>query len=84
MAAKAEAPEDSSEEPAEYKINFTVAEDQHTKTGAKIWIVKPETELSKDVFVKIKRKFATLDGYYSSFKHGFIFSYDPTEKLRIA
>lgn len=84
VAAKAEAPEDSSEEPAEYKINFTVAEDQHTKTGAKIWIVKPETELSKDVFVKIKRKFATLDGYYSSFKHGFIFSYDPTEKLRIA
>lgn len=56
----------------------------HTKTGAKIWIVSPVAELNKQDFAEVKRKFATLQGFYSSFKHGFIFKYDPTEKLGIA
>lgn len=65
-------------------VNFEVTEDTHTKTGAKIWIVKPDTELSKQDFTEVKRKFATLQGFYSSFKHGFVFKYDPTEKIETA
>ena len=69
-------------EPKKENISYTITEDQHTQTYAKIWIVKPEKELNKSDFTEVKRKFATLQGYYSSFKHGFIFKYDPTEVLQ--
>lgn len=62
-------------------IKYTVIEDVHTKTGERLFIVKPDTELPREDFVEVKRKFATMQGYYSSFKGGFIFKYDPTEKL---
>ena len=68
--------------PEKESINYTITEDQHTQTGAKIWIVKPEKELSKTDFAQVKRKLATIQGYYSTFKHGFIFKYDPTETLQ--
>lgn len=64
------------------KLYYSVTEDVHTKTGDKIWIVKPERVLNKVDFLEIKRKFAVLNGFYSSFKHGFIFKYDPTEVLQ--
>ena len=63
-------------------ISYTISEDQHTQTGKTIWIVKPEKELNKTDFAEVKRKFATIQGYYSTFKHGFIFKYDPTEALQ--
>lgn len=63
-------------------ISYTITEDQHTQTKAKIWIVKPEKELNKSDFAEVKRKLATLKGYYSSFVKGFIFKYDPTEALK--
>lgn len=65
-------------------ISYIITEDQHTKTGEKIWIVKPEKQLSKVDFAEVRRKLATLQGYYSSFVKGFIFKYDPTEKLESA
>lgn len=63
-------------------VSYTITEDQHTQTHAKIWIVKPEKKLNKSDFAEVKRKFATLHGYYNSFKRGFIFNYDPTEALQ--
>lgn len=63
-------------------ISYTITEDQHTQTGKTIWIVKPEKELSKTDFAEVKRKLATIQGYYSTFKHGFIFKYNPTEALQ--
>lgn len=65
-------------------VSYTITEDRHTKTGETIWIVKPEKQLSKVDFAEVKRKFAILQGYYSSFVKGFIFKYDPTEKLESA
>lgn len=72
------------QEETKQTINYTITEDTHTKTGVKIWIVSPDTELSKQDFAEVKRKLATLQGFYSNFKHGFIFKYDPTEKLSTA
>lgn len=69
-------------EPKKENISYIITEDQHTQTHAKIWIVKPEKELNKSDFAEVKRKLATLKGYYSSFKRGFIFKYDPTEVLQ--
>ena len=69
-------------EPKKENISYTITEDHHTQTNTKIWIVKPEKELSKTDFAEVKRKFATLSGYYNSFVKGFIFKYDPTETLK--
>ena len=65
-------------------LHYNITEDIHTKTGDKIWIVKPEKALNKVDFAEVKRKFATLQGWYSSYVKGFIFKYDPTEKLKSA
>lgn len=69
-------------EPEKETISYTITEDEHTQTKEKIWIVKPDKELNKTDFAEVKRKFATLKGYYSTFKHGFIFKYNPTEALQ--
>ena len=71
------------EETKKESINYIITEDKHTKTGEKIWIAKPEKELSKSDFAEIKKKLAIIQGYYSTFKHGFIFKYNPSEKLKI-
>lgn len=63
-------------------VSYIITEDQHTKTGETIWIVKPEKQLSKIDFAEVRRKFATIQGWYSSYVRGFIFKYDPTEKLK--
>lgn len=63
-------------------IEYSIKEDTHTKTGDKIWVVRPEEKLSKTDFAEVKRKLATLQGYYSSYESGFIFKYDPTEKIK--
>ena len=70
------------EETKKESVSYTITEDTHTQTGAKIWIVKPEKELNKTDFAEVKRKLATIQGYYSTFKHGFIFKYNPTEALQ--
>lgn len=69
-------------EPTKESISYTITEGQHTQTHAKIWIVKPDKELNKSDFAEVKRKLATLKGYYSTLKRGFIFKYDPTEALQ--
>lgn len=79
---RAETKQEATTEPKKEIDSYTITEDQHTQTHAKIWIVKLEKELNKSDFEEVKRKFATLQGYYSSFKSGFIFKYDPTDALQ--
>lgn len=71
----------ATEETEKESISYTIEEDIHTQTGKTIWIVKPEKELNKTDFAEVKRKFATIQGYYSTFKHGFIFKYNPEKTL---
>lgn len=68
--------------PEKEPISYTITEDVHTKTGSKIWVVKPDKELNREVFAEVKRRLATLQGFYSGFKHGFIFKYNPEEVLQ--
>lgn len=58
---------EDTKEQTETQITYTVTEDVHTKTGEKLFVVKPDTELSKSAFADVKRKLATLQGFYSSF-----------------
>lgn len=65
-------------------IDFEIEQSQHTQTKQPIWLVKIKSTLSKDDFAEIKRKLAILKGFYSSYSKGFIFNYDPSEKLKIS
>ena len=76
------ATETPTEETKKESVSYTITEDTHTQTGKTIWIVKPDTQLSKTDFAEVKRKFATIQGYYSTFKNGFIFKYNPEEALK--
>lgn len=63
-------------------IEFTVSEDIHTKTSAKIFVAKLTKTVSKTEYINISIRIKPLGGYYSSFKKGFIFDNDPTEVLQ--
>ena len=71
-------------QPEVKPIDFEIKQSQHTKTKEDIWLVKIKSNLSKDDFAEVKRNFATLKGFYSSFNNSFIFKYDPTEKIKSA
>lgn len=72
--------EEQTEQPK--AVSYTITEDEHTKTHQKIWVAKPMEKLNKNEFAKIKLKLATLKGFYSTFKQGFVFDYNPTEALQ--
>lgn len=63
-------------------IEYDIMEDK-SPSGKIIYLVKVKNELSKDNFSEVKRNLAKIQGYHSSLKDGFIFKYDPTEKLII-
>ena len=65
-------------------IEFDIVEDKSPFDNKKIiYLVKVKNELSKQEFTEVKRELAKLNGSYSSLKDGFIFKYDPKEKLII-
>lgn len=70
------------QEQTKQSIKYEIEQSQHTQTKDPIWLVKIKNNLSKDEFAEVKRNFATLKGFYSSFNNSFIFKYDPTEKLK--
>jgi hypothetical protein len=63
-------------------IEFTVSEDIHTKTGAKIFVAKLTKKVEYEEFKTIENKIKSIGGYYSRFKKGFIFSEYPTQLLK--
>lgn len=82
------AAEKSAEGPAEipeksgYTYKITRGED--TRDGSTLWVVRIQETLSKDEYITENRKMKNLGGYYSKFKHGFIFRVDPSESLKTA
>lgn len=68
--------------PEANKIDYTITEDVDTRDNSALWVVKIVNTLSREDYIKISEKLKTLKGYYSKFKHGFIFKYNPSEALR--
>jgi len=60
---------------------FTITADTDTRDNSSLWVLKIIDKLSKEEYIKVSEHLKTLKGYYSKFKHGFIFRYDPTSKL---
>jgi len=61
---------------------LTITADVDTRDNSPLWVVKVVDKLSKEEYKKVAGEFKELKGYYSKFKHGFIFKYDPTDVLK--
>lgn len=68
------------EQKTGYTYKVTAGED--TRDGPPLWVVRILETLSKEDYIKVNKAFKEIGGYYSKFKHGFIFRFDPSEKLR--
>ncbi|EXG87801.1 hypothetical protein K413DRAFT_4702 [Clostridium sp. ASBs410] len=58
---------------------YDIAEDTDTRDDSKMWVVKVREKVEDFSALRVEMK--KIDAYYSKFKHGFIFRYDPTEVL---
>jgi hypothetical protein len=63
-------------------MNFNVAADIDTRDASPIWVASAREKLPYDGFKALSEQIRAIGGYYSRFKHGFIFKEDPTEKLK--
>lgn len=70
----------SIEEKASY--TFKVTHDEDTRDGSELWVVRIVETLNKDEYIRINNLMKNIGGYYSKFKHGFIFRFEPSEVLK--
>lgn len=57
--------------------NFTVEESAHSKTGEKIWVVKPKERLAMDEWKNINSSMKSLGGFYWKGNGGWNFKKNP-------
>lgn len=83
----AKAPENQKSEPEalEQKNGYTydIKEDTDTRDGSRLWIVRILEKLDKTAYAAENKAMKERGGYYSRFKHGFIFRFDPAEILAV-
>lgn len=63
---------------------YDIKEGEDTRDGSKVWIVRIKEKLDKSAYITENRAMKKRGGYYSRFRHGFIFRFDPTEVLKTA
>lgn len=61
---------------------FKVTHCEDTRDGSELWVVRIQETLSKDEYIRINKLLKGIGGYYSKFKHGFIFRFEPSEALK--
>lgn len=61
---------------------YTIIADIDTRDNSPLWVVKLNNRVERNEFNNIKFQIMKpINGYWSNFKHGFIFKYDPTSAL---
>lgn len=61
--------------------NFTVEESTHSKTGEKIWVVKPKERLATDEWKNINSSMKSLGGFYWKGNGGWNFKENPIAEI---
>lgn len=61
---------------------YDIQESEHTKTGAKIWLVKIIKKLTRDEYLQVAQSMKNYGGYYSKFTHSFVFDHNPSQELK--
>ena len=70
------------EQKTGYTYKITKGED--TRDGSDLWVVRIVETLDKAAYIAENKAMKARGGYYSKFKHGFIFRFDPSQELGIA
>lgn len=63
------------------EYTYNIQADTDTRDGSALWVVKVQEKLNREEYLKVNAKMKELGGYYSRFKKGFIFRFDPSEAL---
>lgn len=61
---------------------YKVIADTDTRDNSALWVVKVLDSLNRDEYLAEQKAMKALGGYYSRFKSGFIFRYDPAQALK--
>ena len=78
---KEEKTEQVEEKAKEAKYTYKITRGEDTRDGSDLWLVRVSESLSKEQYIAENEKMRSHGGYYSKFKHAFIFRTDPTEIL---
>lgn len=68
---------DEASEAEKPQYTYTILEDTDTRDNSKIWLVKIEEKLGKEEYIKFAEFMKSLGGYWSRFKHAFLFKNKP-------
>lgn len=60
---------------------YKIMQGDDTRDGSTLWIVRINETLTRDEYIAENKNMKDRGGYYSKFKHGFIFRFDPSEAL---
>ena len=66
-----------------HNYTYEMTEDIHSRTNEKIYLIRVVEKLDRDEYIKVNQYIKSLGGYYSKFKHAFLFKENPCEKLNI-
>lgn len=65
------------------ELHFIFLEDTDTRNGEKIFLVKVKEKLTREEYIKVNHYIKEMGGYYSKFKHAFLFKDNPSGKLEL-
>lgn len=83
---KAETAEQTATEPQNTKektgYTYKITKGEDTRDGSTLWLVRIVETLSKEDYININNQIKKIGGYYSKFRHAFIFRFEPSEALK--
>lgn len=79
---KEEQPQPEQIEAKANGISYKITHGEDTRDGSKLWLVRINETLTRDQYLAENKAMKDRGGYYSKFRHAFIFRVDPTEILK--
>lgn len=61
--------------------SYKITKEKDTRDGSEMWVVRIVETLTREEYIAENERMNKLKGYYSKFKHGFIFRFDPSKIL---
>lgn len=63
-------------------ISYKITHGEDTRDGSELWLVRINETLTREQYIAENEAMKDRGGYYSKFRHAFIFRVDPTEILK--
>ena len=79
---KEEQPQPEQIEAKANGISYKITQGEDTRDGSELWLVRINETLTREQYLAENKAMKDRGGYYSKFRHAFIFRIDPTEILK--